>query len=79
MQWIPQAFLQAAEWALGILPDSPFLVLDTMDTTEFYQYFKWLNWFIPVGAILNVLTLWCTAILVYYVVQIVLRWSRAIQ
>lgn len=79
MQWIPQAFIQATEWALSLLPNSPFLFLDNYDTRAFNQYFRWFNWFVPVGSILGIMTAWCTAILIYYAVQVVLRWARAIQ
>jgi len=79
MQFITQPFLDLIEWVLSILPNSPFLILDTIDTTEFYQYIKWMNWFIPMSAIVQVITLWCSAILIYYVYQIVLRWVKAIQ
>lgn len=79
MQWITQAIIDLVDWVLNILPDSPFLILDTMNRTEFYQYIKWVNWFLPVGLFIQILSSWCAAILVYYVFQIILRWAKAIE
>jgi hypothetical protein len=80
MDWIPKVFLQAAEWALSILPDSPFLVIDSITVeSQIYEYIQYINWFVPVPAILALLSAWTAAILVYYIVQIVLRWANAIE
>jgi hypothetical protein len=80
MQWIPKIFLQAAEWALSILPNSPFLVIDSINVDDvIYEYIQYINWFFPVTAIISLLSAWCAAILVYYIVQIALRWANAIE
>lgn len=80
MQWVPKVFLQAIEWALSILPDSPFMIIDSINVdADIYEYIQFINWFVPVTAIVSLLSAWCAAILTYYVVQIALRWGRAIQ
>lgn len=80
MSWIPRIFLQAAEWALSILPDSPFIVIDSISINDqIYEYIQYINWFVPVPAIVALLSAWTSAILVYYIVQIVLRWANAIE
>lgn len=79
MDWLTDALVDAAEAILGILPDSPFKFLATMDNSQFYQWMKWLNWFIPVQQIMTILSAWCGAILFYYIFQIVLRWTKTIE
>lgn len=58
-----------------MLPDSPFKNIDNSPIVEFLGY---LNYLIPIPEILGVLTLWCTAIGIYYLVQIALRWIKVI-
>lgn len=80
MQWIPKVFLQAAEWALSVLPNSPFLIIDSIIIDKYMlEYIRYINWFVPMPAIMSLLTAWCSAILVYYIVQIILRWANAIE
>lgn len=43
------------------------------------QWLGILNWFVPVGTILSILELWLSAIAVYYIYQIVLRWVKVIE
>lgn len=43
------------------------------------QWLGILNWFVPVGTILNILQLWLSAIAVYYIYQILLRWIKVIE
>lgn len=68
-----------AESALSLLPDSPFLFLKEMAAGDFAEWFHILNWFIPINVFLGILEAWCSAILLYYVVQVVLRWAKAIE
>ena len=68
-----------AESALSILPDSPFIFLRDMSNSPVAQWLGQLNWFIPINTFVAILQLWCTAILVYYVIQIALRWAKAIE
>lgn len=60
----------------NLLPDSPF--------DSIYQYlnndfFMNLNWIVPIPEILVFLVSWTSAITIYYVVSIVLRWIKAIE
>lgn len=72
-------FIKLLAKALNIiffmLPDSPFKNIDNSPIVEFLGY---LNYLIPIPEILGVLTLWCTAIGIYYLVQIALRWIKVI-
>ncbi len=67
------------EGALSILPDSPFNFLHNYSNTPVGQWLKWLNWFIPIGTFVTILELWLSCIIVYYVIQIILRWAKAIE
>lgn len=64
---------------LSFLPDSPFLVLEELSNTEYYQWLQWLNWFIPINTFVSILEAWLVGIGLYYVYQIVLRWVKAIE
>ena len=61
--------------ALGLifilLPDSPFSVIDNSPIIEFIGY---INYLIPVAEIIGIMTLWCSAVALYYIVSIALRW-----
>lgn len=64
---------------LNLLPNSPFLVLRTMQNSDFAQILSFVNWFIPVGTLIDILNGWLACVLVYYAYQIVLRWIKAVQ
>lgn len=74
-QWV----YDLAEKALSLLPDSPFIFLKTLGGNPLAEYLGWVNWFVPISVFIAILEAWCTAILVYYVIQIMLRWARAIE
>lgn len=68
-----------AEGALNMLPASPFAFIKDMSASGFADWLAVFNWFIPVNVFVGILETWCSAILLYYVVQIVLRWAKAIE
>lgn len=60
----------------NLLPATPF--------DSIYQYlnndfFMNLNWIVPIPEILVFLVSWTTAVSLYYVISIVLRWIKAIE
>lgn len=62
------------------LPTSPvqtFLVENDI-TSDIRQFLGYLNWFIPVGTILTILSLWLVAIGLFYLVQWILRTYKII-
>lgn len=67
--------MSALTWVVQFLPDSPFQLINNNDVQTFMGT---LNWFLPMSQIVAELQLWITAVAVYYVYQIVLRWIRAI-
>jgi hypothetical protein len=81
--WL-QAFLQncidglgsALQALLDLLPGSPF---EALSNTDVQGYLAWLNWLVPLNNMVAVMELWTSAILIYYLYVIILRWIRAIQ
>ena len=62
---------------IDLLPKSPIVYLTSNPNVS--KYLGYINWFIPIYSMLTLLEGWLTAIVVYYVVQIVLRWIKAIE
>lgn len=60
-----------------LLPDSPFK--DVEIPPEVYEIFGYVNYFVPVGAMLAIGASWLAAIGVYYLYQTILRWARTIK
>lgn len=65
---------------ISVLPTSPFKgVIKGMESEEVQQILSYLNWFVPIKDIVAILTGWLTAIGLYYIYVIVLRWIKAIK
>lgn len=60
-----------------LLPDSPFKNVEI--PAEVQKLFGYVNYFVPVGAMLTIGTTWLTAIGVYYLYQTILRWAKTIK
>lgn len=41
-------------------------------------YLKYINWFIPVSTLLNIMAIWLAAIGVFYAVMAILRWVKIV-
>lgn len=63
--------------ALALLPASPFAA--HIQALGGLPYLGYLNWFIPVGTFLAIGTSWLGAVGIFYLVQIILRWIKAIE
>lgn len=62
---------------LSILPDSPFReFIDKLDGVPFLGY---LNWFIPISDFLFLLAVWGSAVTLFYVYSMILRYIKAIE
>lgn len=61
---------------LQVLPDSPFT--DAIDSIENSEVIGYINYFIPVGTMVGILTAWGVAIGVFYAYQMILRWAKAV-
>lgn len=77
MSFMKELLEQFGDWVLQLLPLSPFK--DVINELEAIPYLGYLNWFIPVGRILEIGALWLSAVTVFYLYSIVLRWIRAIE
>lgn len=60
----------------SVLPDTPFSLVDIAPVADFLGY---LNYLLPVTEIVAILTVWCSAIGVYYIYQIVLRYVKVVE
>lgn len=58
---------------LSILPESPFLWVDQIDS----MVLEVINWVFPVNAMISHLQLYVTAVAIYYAIRIALRWAKA--
>lgn len=62
---------------LGVLPTSPFNGVESfISDNKFLQY---LGFVIPMPEIAAIFTSWLSAIAIWYVYQIILRWIKAIE
>ena len=76
---LSNAIFTSVEAILSIFPDSPFVILQEMSNSAYSEWLGYLNWFIPINTFVGILELWLAAIAIYYVLQIVLRWIKAIE
>lgn len=63
-------------WIFSLLPPSPFQIIDNSSVQE---YLGNLAWIVPFSQILSILELWLSAVALYYIASIVLRWVKAIK
>ena len=72
-----QAVFEAfAQKLLQLLPLSPFTqFIDQFRNLPFLGY---LNWFFPVGDCLKVMAAWLTAVGLFYLYSILMRWLKVI-
>lgn len=66
-----------ASAVFSFLPDSPFTPF-IVSVSE-WEWLGWLNWFLPVGTFIKIGSVWLSAVGIYYVYQIILRWVRAVE
>lgn len=62
---------------LFLLPDSPFT--NFLKTSPIVKYLGYINYFIPIADMIGILSLWTIAIGLVYIVQIALRWAKAME
>lgn len=69
----------AIEWALGLLPDSPIQsIVVSLDTEGFENVMSYINYFVPVGTMLGILTTYLVAVAAWYVIRWALRLAQYI-
>jgi hypothetical protein len=78
-QTIMDWFTALASAALAILPDSPIATaVNGASFAGFETIMSNINYFVPIGAFMTILTAYVAAVLVYYGVRYVLRWAKYI-
>lgn len=77
--WLINQLIKAigkiGEMMVNILPSSPFILVERIEI----PYLNYLNWIIPIEEMIVILGYWLSAIVVYYVVQVILRWVKIIK
>lgn len=61
---------------VSVLPDSPFTAISNSDVAPYLSGFAWV---VPIPQILAILQAWITAVAIFYLGMIVLRWIKAIE
>lgn len=75
MDWLLQNVNALINYCLAGLPDSPFPSIVGSIPTSLLQT---LNWFIPVGSIIDVLSAWLLAVGLFYMFRVILAWVKVI-
>lgn len=79
MDILSQFFVNAKDFLLSVLPLSPFKsFIEGIQLSIGAKYLGWLNWFVPVRQILAVLAAWLSAIALFYMYSIIMRWVKVI-
>lgn len=61
---------------ISVLPTSPFQGF--ISYLSAVPYLGYINWFIPMGTIISITVTWTTAIGLYYLYSIAMRWIKVI-
>ena len=76
LSWLSEIYHTFIEVLLKFLPASPFQGF--IQSLSGLPYLGYLNWFIPVADLVAIGTVWLSAIVIFYVVSIVMRWVKMI-
>lgn len=60
-----------------ILPKSPIVYIESNPQVK--EILGYLNWFIPIEMMISITESWLTVIVIYYILQIILRWIKVIE
>lgn len=76
LEFMNTMFESFAHSLKSVLPLSPF----SRYIAQFKNlpYLGWINWLLPIGPAINVLTAWLGAIAAFYGYSIILRWIKAL-
>lgn len=74
--WLTDRINDIQNILFALLPDSPFQFTFPPEVQEILGY---INWLIPFYMFGNIFLVWCSAILIYYAYQTILRWIKAVQ
>lgn len=65
---------------ISIFPESPLQpLIQSLEGSTVAEVLGYVNWFVPMGTMIGILTGWLACIAAYYVYQIILRWIKVIE
>lgn len=67
----------AVSVVLALLPS--WTPLSGVSTSGIVPYLGFVNWMMPIGQMMAVLTVWGGCIGIYYVYQVILRWGKVVE
>lgn len=75
-----QSMIDLAAEVIQKFPESPiYAAVQDAGANPVQSWMAFVNWFVPFRALSNILAVWCSAIAIYYIYQIVLRWVKVIE
>lgn len=80
MEWVDRVkdtFSDLVNTVIDVLPKSPITYLAS--TPEVEKVMGYVNFFIPIYTMIGILEAWLTAIVIYYVVSVALRWLKVVE
>ena len=75
--YLAENFEDLGNTIINSLPTSPIYWLQANSTIK--EYLSYVNWFIPIYSMIGTLEAWLMCIIVYYVMQVILRWAKIIE
>lgn len=76
LDWMSNLFSNIGEALTKVLPTSPFTQF--IDSVQLPEWLGFLNWFFPVSAFLGVMAIWLTAVGLFYLYSVLMRWVKMI-
>lgn len=65
---------------INVFPASPLQpLIATLQSSAVSEILGFVNWFVPIGTMIGILTGWLTCVAAYYVYQIILRWIKVVE
>lgn len=76
LEWMKEILNSFGSFLMSVLPTSPFQQF--ISDFSNLPYLGWLNWFIPIGSFIKIGTAWLTAVGVFYLYSVIMRWVKMI-
>lgn len=77
---LTSALITLALNIISVFPASPIQpLLASLRSSAVSEILGFVNWFVPVGTMLGILSGWLACVAAYYVYQILLRWIRVVE
>lgn len=76
LAWMQELIAKFGIMLMSVLPTSPFQKF--LSDFSGLPYLGILNWFIPVGSFVKIGMVWLSAITVFYLYSVIMRWVKLI-